>query len=240
MAAKPVCVYLYLGTIEYQTAWNLQKELAERRFLQEIPNLLLLMQHPHTITIGKTGNKEHLLVDPAFLAQKGITLLEVDRGGDITYHGPGQLIGYPILALPESQPDVIAYLRQLEETLICTLQQYHIPAGRKEEYTGVWVAEEKVAAIGVKVSHWITTHGFALNVATDLTHYDYIVPCGVRNKNVTSMVKLLDYPICIEDVIPKLVTQFGSTFDFQMIPFELAALPVLNEIISSLSGKEEA
>ena len=150
MAAKPVCVYLYLGTIEYQTAWNLQKELAERRFLQEIPNLLLLMQHPHTITIGKTGNKEHLLVDPAFLAQKGITLLEVDRGGDITYHGPGQLIGYPILALPESQPDVIAYLRQLEETLICTLQQYHIPAGRKEEYTGVWVAEEKVAAIGVK------------------------------------------------------------------------------------------
>ncbi len=234
MAVVTECVYLYLGVVAYQAAWDFQRELAERRFLNEIPNLLLMMQHPPTITIGKTGSKEHLLVDPAFLAQKGISLLEVDRGGDITYHGPGQLVGYPIIALSESQPDVLVYLRQIEQALILTLQQFNIAAGRKEEYTGVWVTDEKVAAIGIKVSHWITMHGFALNVTPDLTPFDYIVPCGIRNKNITSMVKLLDYPICVEDVIPKLVTQFGSVFCFEMIPAEKKELPILSELISSL------
>jgi lipoate-protein ligase B len=155
-----------LGLIPYQEAWQLQNRLAEERAGGTIPDTLVLLQHPHTYTIGRRGTRDHVYLTEAELAEQGITCLEVDRGGDVTYHGPGQLVGYPILDLGPT-PDVGAYLRALEESLIEVLAQFEITAGRMPQYTGVWIGDEKIAAIGVKLARGITTHGFALNVSTD-------------------------------------------------------------------------
>ena len=228
---KNSCVYINLGKVKYQKAWELQKILAQKRLKQNIPNVLLLLEHPPTITIGKIGKKENLLADEELLKQKDIDLFEVDRGGDITFHGPGQLVGYPILNLSETKPDVIWYLRQLEEVMIKTLKDFHVESERRPKYTGVWTNEEKIAAIGVKVSRWITSHGFALNVHTDLSFFNLIVPCGIRNKNVTSMVKILKKEISLNEVIPKLVNQFGKIFDYKMVPFNHSSWPELSEVL---------
>ena len=176
-----------LGLIPYREAWELQRRLAEQRRAGEVPDTLLLLQHPHTYTIGRSGSRDHVFLSDVQLAARGITCLEVDRGGDVTYHGPGQLVGYPIVDLG-LKPDVGAYLRALEACLMAVLADFGIAAGRLPGFTGVWIeGQRKIAAIGVKVASGITTHGFALNVTTDLSLFAHILPCGIRDKGVTSI-----------------------------------------------------
>ena len=180
-----------LGLIPYREAWELQRRLAEQRRAGEVPDTLLLLQHPHTYTIGRSGSRDHVFLSDVQLAARGITCLEVDRGGDVTYHGPGQLVGYPIVDLG-LKPDVGAYLRALEACLIAVLAGFGIAAGRLPGFTGVWIeGQRKIAAIGVKVASGITTHGFALNVSTDLSLFAHILPCGIRDKGVASMASEL-------------------------------------------------
>jgi lipoyl(octanoyl) transferase len=200
-----------LGLVDYTEAWSMQKRLAEERRLGAIPDTLVLLQHPHTYTIGRSGTREHVYLDQAELQRRGITCLEVDRGGDVTYHGPGQLVGYPILDLGP-QPDVGHYLRELEGCLIDALDDFGIRAGRLAGYTGVWIGDYKIAAIGVKVSQGITTHGFALNVSTDLSLFDHILPCGIRDKGVTSMAAQLGVAPAMDTVADAVVAHFASRF----------------------------
>jgi len=175
-----------LGTVPYREAWALQQQVAAARRAGEIPDTLLLLQHPHTYTIGRRGTRAHIFLTDAQLAAQGITCLEVDRGGDVTYHGPGQLVGYPILDLGP-RPDVGEYLRGLEAILMDVAQFFGVRSERLAGYTGVWIDNRKLAAIGVKVAQGITTHGFALNVATDLGMFRHILPCGIPDKGVTSL-----------------------------------------------------
>ncbi|HEY8738033.1 MAG TPA: lipoyl(octanoyl) transferase LipB [Candidatus Dormibacteraeota bacterium] len=201
-----------LGLVPYAEAWALQNRLAEDRAAGRIPDTLLLLQHPHTYTIGRSGTRDHVYLSEAELAARGITCLDVDRGGDVTYHGPGQLVGYPILDLGLA-PDVGAYLRGLEQCVIDVLAQFQIRAGRVERYTGVWIGDEKIAAIGVKLARGITTHGFALNVSTDLELFRHILPCGIPDKGVTSMARQLGRAPAMPDVedavIDKLTSQLA-------------------------------
>ena len=182
-----------LGLIDYQRALDLQRELVERRKRGEIPDQLLLLEHPDVITLGvKTRNdRSHVLESEASLAARGVALFETGRGGDVTYHGPGQLVGYPILDLKPDRCDVHRYVRDLEEVLIRAVATFDIAAGRVPGLTGIWVGsgdrQAKLAAIGVRISRWVTSHGFALNVNTDLSQFGLIVPCGITDKGVTSM-----------------------------------------------------
>jgi len=177
-----------LGVVPYGEAWELQKSLVTRRRAGEIPDTLVLLEHPPTYTIGRSGSADNVLVDPK---ASGIELYEVDRGGDVTYHGPGQVVGYPIVDLRTRGNDVHAYLRSVEEALIRTLAEFGLAGERDGRYTGVWVRGEKVAAIGVKVSVGVTSHGFALNVDPDFSHWSGIIPCGIKGRGVTSLTKLL-------------------------------------------------
>lgn len=208
----------WLGSIEYASAWQLQRELAQQRRAGAIPDTLLLLEHrPPVITLGRGSHAEHLLVTPQQLEKLGIQLVETDRGGDITYHGPGQLVGYPILDLRQHDRDVHLYLRRLEEVIIAALSHFGIVGHRKEGLTGVWVGEEKVAAIGIKVSHWVTMHGFALNVCPDLSHFELIVPCGIRDKGVTSLQKLLRREVTLQEAVPPVVGAFARVFNRQPV-----------------------
>ena len=177
------------GTVGYGPALEWQNELYRRRVAQEAEDVVLLLEHPHVYTLGRRFSAEHLLLSPEALAQRGIEVFECDRGGSITYHGPGQLVGYPVLQL--ENPDVIAYLRLLEDVLIRAVGSFGIAAARRESLTGVWVGEEKLASIGVNVSRGVTKHGFALNVTTDLSYFAGMVPCGIPAVQVTSMERLL-------------------------------------------------
>lgn len=202
-----------LGLVPYAEAWALQNRLAEDRAAGRIPDTVLLLQHPHTYTIGRSGTRDHVYLSEAELAARGITCLDVDRGGDVTYHGPGQLVGYPILDLGLA-PDVGAYLRGLEQCVIDVLAQFEIQAGRMERYTGVWIGDEKIAAIGVKLARGITTHGFALNVSTDLELFRHILPCGIPDKGVTSMALQLGrapaMPEVEDAVVDRLTRRFAA------------------------------
>ena len=200
-----------LGRVPYQEAWSLQNRLADARRAGLMPDTLILLEHPHTYTIGRSGTRDHVYLAEDELAARGITCLEVDRGGDVTYHGPGQLVGYPILALGP-RPDVGWYLRSLEAGLIDVLADFKIAAGRLEGYTGVWIGDRKIAAIGVKVSQGVTTHGFALNVATDLSLFTHILACGIPDKGVTSMaLELRTAPpmAAVEDAV---IARFSERF----------------------------
>jgi len=180
---------------------------------------LILLEHLPVITIGRKGGEGHLRVSEEDLKARGIALERVDRGGDITYHGPGQLVGYPILDLREWERDIHLYLYWLEEVLIGVCQEKGIRAGRLEGLTGVWAGDRKVAAIGVRVSKWVSSHGFALNVSCDLTPFSYIVPCGIREKRVTSLQELLraeGKDITLEEVIPVILQHFGRVFEAQI------------------------
>jgi lipoyl(octanoyl) transferase len=209
---------IWLGRRDYREVWDLQREMAAQRLAGEIPDTLLLLEHPPTITLGRSAQREHIVASPERLAAEGVTVIESDRGGDVTYHGPGQLVGYPILNLrePPHTPDLHAYLRRLEAFLIRVLARYDIHADRFPGYTGVWVGREadsprpaeKIAAIGVKASRWITMHGFALNVCPNLSHFDLIVPCGIHDYGVTSMSRLLDRQIEVADILPVVTTEF--------------------------------
>src|SRR5438105_11180515 len=208
-----------LGVVPYVDAWALQQRLAESRRAQAIPDTLLLLEHPHTYTIGRSGTRDHVFLTEDELAVRGITCLEVDRGGDVTYHGPGQLVGYPIVDLGP-RPDVGFYLRNLEGCLIDVLADFGIGAGRLAGYTGVWIADRKIAAIGVKVSQGVTTHGFALNVATDLSLFTHILPCGIPDKGVTSMALEVCRAPAMTEVEARVVAHFSNRF---AVPETIAA-----------------
>jgi lipoyl(octanoyl) transferase len=209
-----------LGRVEYTAAATLQRDCADRlkRRDPESRERLLLLEHPPVITLGRNARPEDVLLDAGALRARGIAVERTDRGGQVTYHGPGQLVGYPILDLSPDRRDVGRYLRDIEEVLIRVLGQFGIAAARRPGFTGVWVGEQKIAAIGVHLSRWVTTHGFALNVATDLSAFALIVPCGLRAKDVTSMHRLLPRPAGVEEVAAAVAPVFGEVFGRRMIP----------------------
>jgi lipoyl(octanoyl) transferase len=199
------------GRVEYARAFAMQRDLVERRKRGEIPDQLLFVEHPHVVTLGRNGHLENLLANDDVLSRAGIAFHHTDRGGDVTYHGPGQLVGYPILDLREWKRDVVAYVRGVEQAIIGALADFGIEAGRLEGATGVWTGGAKIAAIGVHISRWITSHGFALNVTTDLSYFRYIVPCGLT-KPVTSM-EALGRAASREQVKSAVARHFGLVFD---------------------------
>jgi lipoyl(octanoyl) transferase len=208
------CALRQLGRIDYGAALELQQRLTTERKQGLIPDQLLLLEHPHVITLGRNGDMKNLLAGDDILARAGIAFYPTDRGGDVTYHGPGQLVGYPILDLRDWKRDVGAYVRAVEEIIILTLAEYGIEAGRIPKLTGVWVGERKIAAIGVHLSRWVTSHGFALNVSTDLSYFQYIVPCGLT-KPVTSMAAL-GVRASLDEVGAKLAVHFARIFDCEL------------------------
>ncbi len=206
--------YCDLNSISYDKCWDLQKKIFEERKNNLIPDTFLMLEHPHTYTLGKTGDKANLIGDETFLKSKGISVFEIDRGGDITYHGPGQIVGYPIINLQNWEMDTHLYLRTLEEVIIKTCSEYGLKTNRKENFTGVWLEERKIAAIGIKVSRWITMHGFAFNINTDLSLFNGIIPCGIKDKAVTSLEKELNKKITLEEVKNKLLKNFKELFEY--------------------------
>jgi len=209
---KKELIILNLGRTPYGLAWDLQKKIFSLRLTEKISDVLILTEHEHVYTIGKSGSDNHLLAAQKELLNGNVELYHIDRGGDITYHGPGQLVGYPILNLSDYYQDIHKYLRDLEEVIIRTLSAYDIKAMRDPEYTGVWVGDEKIAAIGIKVSRWITMHGFALNVSNDLRYFDRIIPCGIFHKGVTTMEKITGRNFSINDVAETISQNFLEVF----------------------------
>lgn len=214
--ALKLCRWLDLGLVPYQEATALQERLAQDRLDGAIPDTLVLLEHPPVITVGRAGGLENLLADPATLAQRGISLHFSDRGGNVTYHGPGQLVGYPILDLTQHGKDVLLYVRLLERTIISALAEFGIESGTRAGYPGVWVGQRKIAALGVHVRRWVTKHGFALNVQPDLAHFQLIHPCGIKELGVTSMAEVLGRDLGIADVRRVVVEAFATTFGFRM------------------------
>jgi lipoate-protein ligase B len=207
-----ICYRVDLGRRAYREIWALQAKLVKLRQAGRIPDVVLFVEHPPTYTLGRGGKRAHLLVDEAELERMGATFVLTDRGGDITYHGPGQIVGYPIIDLQDYVPDVVRYLRGLEEVLIRALARFRIPTRRDEGWTGVWHHDGKVAAIGVRVAQWVTSHGFALNVSTDLGCFNRIVPCGIVGKSVASMESILGKPVEMEPVRDALTEELGRLF----------------------------
>lgn len=222
--AWPRCLAVTLGRWDYQAAWDLQAALVRARLQEALPDLLLLVEHPHVYTVGRGGDGRHILWNPERLREKGVRVYHVDRGGDVTYHGPGQAVGYPIVSLRERGLDPHRYLRDLEEVLIRTLADYGIRGTRVPGMTGVWVDNAKVAAIGVKFTRAVTSHGFALNVNTDLSYFQGIVPCGLTNRAVTSMQALLGRPVAMAEVHQALTAHFAEVFERYVEPQPLAVL----------------
>jgi lipoyl(octanoyl) transferase len=213
-----------LGLIDYAEALELQNTLVEERRAGRIGDTLLLLEHPPVVTLGvKTrGKSTNIVASSDELAAAGVSVFETGRGGDVTYHGPGQLVGYPIFDLRPDRCDVHRYVRDLEEALIRAVARFGIDARRVEGLTGVWVGpsgrEEKVAAIGIRISRWITSHGFALNVATDLGHFGLIVPCGITDRGVTSVERLLGRPVAMADVEDAVIEGIGEVFGPPTVP----------------------
>jgi len=204
-----------LGRVPYTEALALQRSLVEDRRAGRIGDTLLLLEHPHVLTLGVRGDggRSHILATDEALASRGIEIHETGRGGDITYHGPGQIVGYPIVNLNPDRRDVHRYVRDLETVLIRTAADYGVEAGRIEGLTGVWVGDEKLAAIGVRIARWITSHGFALNVSTDLDQFNLIVPCGIADRGVTSLARLLGRPIDMAEVEFCIIEHFANVFN---------------------------
>jgi lipoyl(octanoyl) transferase len=203
-----------LGTIGYQEALDLQARLVEDRKHGRIPDQLLLLEHPAVITLGVKARNErtHVLASAESLAAEGVELFETGRGGDVTYHGPGQLVGYPIIDLKPDRCDVHRYVRDLEEVLMRAVAAFGITASRVPGLTGIWVGNDKLAAIGVRISRWVTSHGFALNVSTDLSRFNLIVPCGIADRGVTSLERLLSRPVAMAEVETTVAQEFQSVF----------------------------
>lgn len=204
-----------LGVIPYVEGLEIQKRLVEQRKAGEIPDQLLLLEHPPVITLGvKTRNdRSNIVAAPAILEAEGVEVFETGRGGDVTYHGPGQLVGYPIIDLKPDRCDVHAYVRDIEEVMIRAAALFGVEAGRLPGLTGVWVGSEKLAAIGVRIAKWVTSHGFAFNVNTSLDHFDFIVPCGITDKGVTSLQKLLGHPVAMDEVESAVERTFKQVFE---------------------------
>ena len=217
MSGEPVCGVRWLGRMEYREAWRLQQALAQERTEGLGHDTLLLLEHSPTYTIGRGGDEGAFLTPAPDLEAMGAAVHHVDRGGRVTFHGPGQLVGYPIIDLSEWRTDVHAYLRALEDVLILTLADFGLGAGRKPGYTGVWIGDQKLGAIGVKVSRWVTTHGFALNVTCDLDWFEHIVPCGLRGKRVTSIERAGAGSPPLAAVAEQVSAHFGRVFGRRMI-----------------------
>ena len=197
-----------LGLCAYDEVWNLQKEIQAQRIAGESEDTLLLVEHEPVYTLGKNADKNHLLQH----YPDNVQIFQIERGGDITFHGPGQLVGYPILDLHNYKKSVSWYMRSLEQVIINTLQKYGIKGEQKEDLTGVWIKDKKIAAFGVRISRWVTMHGFALNVNTDMQYYEGIIPCGILEYGVTSMEKLLNHEVNMKDVKNTLISSFKNIF----------------------------
>lgn len=207
-----------LGLVPYAEALDLQKQLVEQRRANEIPDQLLLLQHPPVITLGvkSRNDRSHVIETPEGLAARGIEIVETGRGGDVTFHGPGQLVGYPIIDLNPDRRDVHQYVRDLEEVLIRAVAAFGVLAGRSPGLTGVWVGDGKLAAIGVRIARWITSHGFALNVGPNLEHFGLIIPCGITDKGVTSIEKVAGRPVAMREVETAVCRAFADVFSRQI------------------------
>lgn len=223
-----------LGLIDYKKAWDYQEKLFERIVLAKqqkrdgkkdilTPNFLLFCEHPHVYTIGKSGKETNLLINEEMLKNRGASLYKINRGGDITYHGPGQLVAYPILDLDNFKLSIKSYIDQLEEVIIRVLKKYEIDATRSQGATGVWLDAEnrvkarKICAIGVRTSHWVSMHGFAFNVNTDLSYFSNIIPCGIQGKSVTSLQKEIGREVRIEEVQEIVLNEFEAVFNMKLI-----------------------
>jgi lipoyl(octanoyl) transferase len=220
------CFIVDLGLIGFAEAFALQKRIVAARKAEAIGDVLLLCEHPHVITLGRSGKRENLLASDRVLAQKGVEFHATNRGGDITYHGPGQVVGYPVIQLGAIRRDVVWYVRMLEEVMIRACADFGIEAQRESGKTGVWVGggvrnavpAEKIGAIGVHISRWVTSHGFAFNVSTDLRYFDLIVPCGIAGRTATSLEKITSRTVKRNEAAPKLVEHFGEVFGLGMKP----------------------
>lgn len=227
--------FIHLGLIDYKEAWDFQEELFKKTVEQKIANRklpiherretqnhLIFCSHPHVYTLGKSGDVKHLLANENFLKEKQASFYKINRGGDITYHGPGQIVGYPILDLDHFFTDIHKYLRLLEESVILTLKDYDIPSGRIDGLTGVWIdgdrpdSARKICALGVKSSRWVTMHGFAFNINTNLEYFDYIVPCGIQDKAVTSLKKELGVEVNQKEVEERLIQHLTHVFEMEI------------------------
>ncbi len=224
MSDHKICIAVWCGQLPYAEALELQMQICALKKAGYERDVLLLLEHPPVITLGRNAKGDHLLVSETLLKARNVELWNVDRGGDITFHGPGQLVGYPILSLGTGEKDVHRYMRNLEESLIRMLSDYDIKGVRDSRFTGVWTDSGKIAAMGVHISRWITRHGFALNVQTDLSYYDLIVPCGIVGKSVTSMQKLLARSLDIVEIAERYVVEFGQVFERSMLRMSLSEL----------------
>jgi len=215
-----------LGVVKYGEALDLQKQLVEERKADRIPDQLLLLQHPPVITLGvkSRDDRSHVLATSEALERDGVELVETGRGGDVTFHGPGQLVGYPILDLRPDRCDVHRYVRDLEAVMIRTAAAFGITAMRQPGLTGAWVGNEKLAAIGVRIARWITSHGFAFNVTTNLDHFNLIVPCGISDKSVTSLQKVLGRGVSMGDAEDATIAAIAGVFE--RMPVEVASRPL--------------
>ena len=218
------CLAIPLGLLDYQAAYDLQRRLHAQVVAGELPDLLLLLEHPHVYTLGRRGQQSHILASDEALTQLGVETHFTDRGGETTYHGPGQLVGYPIVNLRRWGGGVRKYVETLEQVLIGTLSEFGIAAHSEGKPTGVWVGDAKIAAIGVRVSRSVTMHGFALNVCPDLSFFDHIVPCGMPGARVTSMAQELGQEIAVSDVMPAVARAFGGEFGIDVEWSNLDAL----------------
>jgi lipoyl(octanoyl) transferase len=207
-----------LGTVPYQEALELQRALVEERRADRVPDLLLLLEHPPVITLGVRGDggRGNIVATGGHLAELGIEVSETGRGGDVTYHGPGQVVGYPILDLRPDRCDVHRYVRDVEEVMIRTCADYGLTAGRIKGLTGAWLGSQKIGAIGVRISRWITSHGFAFNVSTDLAHFNLIIPCGISNHGVTSLHRAIGRTVALAEVENRLASHFCDVFERQV------------------------
>lgn len=211
-----LCHVEQLGRMEYAEALRLQRQRVAQRKTGEIPDTLLLLEHPHVYTLGRNARRENLLVPAEWLASRGVQVFETDRGGDVTYHGPGQLVGYPVFDLAQHRRDLSWYMRSLEEVFIGVARGFGIEAERLAGAPGVWVGQNKLVAMGVHVSRWVTSHGFAFNVNTDLHYFEWIVPCGLRDKGVTSLEKLLGRQVEMHSVVERVLEHFARIFELEV------------------------
>ncbi|NBO66025.1 MAG: lipoyl(octanoyl) transferase LipB [Acidobacteria bacterium] len=208
------------GLVPYGVAHELQRTLVEQRKRDDIPDTLLLLEHPPVITLGRAAERTNILADDETRHRLGVELHETGRGGDVTFHGPGQLVGYPIIKLSPDRCDIRRYVRDLQEVLIRTTAEYGLTATRHDDSNpniGVWVEGQKLAALGIRISRWVTMHGFAFNVTTDLNYFQLIVPCGIRNHGVTSLQRLLGREVALGEVADRIIRHFGDVFGRQMV-----------------------
>lgn len=216
MRAEMMCQVELPGVLGYREGLRLQRERVAARKAGTIPDTLILLEHPPVYTLGRNARRENVLFTPERLRQLGAELFETDRGGDVTYHGPGQLVGYPILDLTRHRRDLSWYMHSLEEVFIRVASEYGIAAGRIAGARGAWVGNDKMVAMGVHVSRWVTSHGFAFNVNTDLRFFTWIVPCGLHDKGVTSLQKLLGHEVSMDAVTERVIRHFGEVFEVEM------------------------